>query len=172
MTSAGARDEIEAEAIEMRIATMKDAKVVADLLRESFAEFKELYTPRGFAATTPQPSIIRGRMRVGVTWIASIGTVASGTVTAVPLQDDSVYVRSMAVIPSARGLGIGRALLNQAEEFARGRGVRRMILNTTPFLESAIHLYESSGFRLTKGCRSDLHGTPLLSMEKILERRP
>ena len=60
----------------------------------------------------------------------------------------------------------GRDLLNTVEEFALGRGYRRLALSTTPFLDRAIRLYQRHGF--TTVGESDLFGTPLLLMVKLL----
>ncbi len=41
-----------------------------------------------------------------------------------------------------------------------------MFLSTTPFLHSAIRLYERFGYRRTDDGMNDLFGTPLFTMEK------
>jgi len=48
----------------------------------------------------------------------------------------------------------------------RERGCKRLYLSTTPFLHSAIRLYERCGFRRTDEGPHDLFGTPLFTMEK------
>jgi GNAT superfamily N-acetyltransferase len=58
-------------------------------------------------------------------------------------SDHFVVARGMAVAPEARGLRIGKALLNLTEGFAREHGVNRMFLYTTAFLLRAIRLYRS-----------------------------
>ncbi len=45
-----------------------------------------------------------------------------------------------------RGQGIGRALLDQAVDWAREVGVLKLELHVFPHNEAAIHLYESFGF--------------------------
>ena len=45
-----------------------------------------------------------------------------------------------------------------------------MFLSTTPFLESAIRLYEKFGFQRTSDGPLDLFGTPLFTMQKSLSR--
>jgi L-phenylalanine/L-methionine N-acetyltransferase len=47
---------------------------------------------------------------------------------------------------SVRRRGIGRALLEAAEEWARRSGVRKLELHVFPYNEAAIRLYESCGF--------------------------
>jgi N-acetylglutamate synthase-like GNAT family acetyltransferase len=90
-----------------------------------------------------------------------------GTVSVV-VKDEGLYVRSMAVLPNNRGMGIGRKLLEKAEEFALANNLKRLFLNTTPFLLWAIELYSSFGFRRIQEAPNDLFGTPLFTMEKIL----
>ena len=50
------------------------------------------------------------------------------------------------VAASHRRRGIGRALLTQAADWARGAGVRKLELHVFPWNEPAIALYESFGF--------------------------
>lgn len=45
-----------------------------------------------------------------------------------------------------RGIGLGRALLDQAVSWARSAGVRKLELHVFPWNEPAIALYESYGF--------------------------
>jgi len=46
-----------------------------------------------------------------------------------------------------RRRGIGRALLEQAVDWARGSGIRKLELHVFPYNEAAIALYEAFGFR-------------------------
>ena len=80
-----------------------------------------------------------------------------------------LYVRSMAVLPAARGHHLGELLLDLIELYAREHGHNRLYLSTTPFLHRAIRLYENHGFRRTNTGPQDLFGTPLFSMEKFLD---
>lgn len=155
--------------IEIRLAQREDAAAVAAVLYESFVEFQPLYTDGGFAATTPGADQVLTRMQEGPVWVAVCGNVALGTVAAIG-KGESVYIRGMAVLPSARGSGAGRALLRRVEDWAAGQGCSRLTLSTTPFLSSAIRLYEGSGFRRTDEGSHDLFGTPLFTMEKSLSR--
>jgi hypothetical protein len=59
--------------------------------------------------------------------------------------------------------------LRQIESFASERGFQRLFLSTTPFLNRAIQLYEHHGFGRRIEGPDNLFGTPLFTMEKILE---
>lgn len=51
------------------------------------------------------------------------------------------------VAVSHRRRGIGKALLREAVQWARGSGIRKLELHVFPHNEAAIALYESFGFR-------------------------
>src|SRR5262245_1237706 len=150
---------------EVRRAAEPDTSDIARILLDSFLEYRHLYTPEAFAATTPDADVVARRLGEGPTWVVASARMLEGTVSAVA-RADGTYIRSMAVLPSARGKGIGRALLEAVEIFAVERGAPRLYLSTTPFLTDAIRLYEASGFRRTDDPPHDLHGTPLFTMEK------
>jgi len=156
---------------QIRRAAASDAPVIASILREAFAEYEPLYTSQGYSATTPGPDAVRDRMKEGPVWIALHGGAIVGTVSLVP-EEIGFYVRGMAVLPAARGLGIGRLLLEVVESFAAANGSQRLVLSTTPFLSQAIRLYERFGFQAASDGPRDLFGTPLLTMEKLVRARP
>ena len=149
----------------IRIARSDDATSIAAVLLQSFIEYKAVYTAGGFAATTPDTEEVRRRMTEGPTWVAVQDSEIVGTVAVVP-SGERLYIRSMAVIPSARGQNIGVKLLRHIEDFASANNYKHLFLSTTPFLSRAIKLYQQLGFVLSDQQIEDLHGTPLLRMEK------
>jgi GNAT superfamily N-acetyltransferase len=149
----------------LRPAELGDAEAIAATLREAFAEFESLYTAAGFRATTPTPDQLRARWAEGPAWVAEHEGTVVGTVAAVP-RPTEMYVRSMAVRPAARGLGIGALLLRTVEAAALAGRYSRLALSSTPFLHAALQLYQRHGFRRTG--ESDLFGTPLVLMSKQL----
>jgi len=64
-----------------------------------------------------------------------------------PLANGEVEIRKMYFLPSARGKGYGRRLLNELLVEAKQRGYRRVVLETASQLKEAIALYRSAGFR-------------------------
>lgn len=166
-------EETAAGGISVRGATPSDADSIASVLSESFVEYRPMYTPGGYAATTPTARQIRGRWDEGPVWVAVGAGSVVGTVSAVP-RGRELYVRSMAIVPAARGRRVGESLLGRLEEFARASGCARLSLTTTPFLSRAIRLYERAGFRRSERGPLELFGTPLFEMVKDLrgEEKP
>ncbi|MEX2204519.1 MAG: GNAT family N-acetyltransferase [Actinomycetota bacterium] len=56
------------------------------------------------------------------------------------------WVNDLVVTESERGRGIGTALMNEAEDLARGRGCFRMSLETSAWREATHRFYESAGW--------------------------
>jgi len=154
--------------IRITLATIDQASSIAAILQEAFREYEALYTPEAFAVTTPTAKQIQDRWDEGPVWVALQNDVIVGTVAAVPKQG-ALYIRSMAITPAARGYGVGKSLLQEAERFARKNDLQRMFLSTTPFLDRAIKLYEGFGFKQIGAGPQELLGTPLFTMEKILD---
>lgn len=150
------------------MAELTDAPRIASILYDSFVEYESLYTPEAFAATAPTSVEIERRIHEGPVWVAVHDDAVVGTVAAVD-KGEALYIRGMAVLPTARGLRIGELLLKQIESFASQRGYRRLVLSTTPFLARAIRLYEHAGFSRSSAGPHELFGTPLFTMVKTLE---
>jgi GNAT superfamily N-acetyltransferase len=151
-------------AIRIRRAKHGDAAAIESLLYESFLEYERAYTPEAFHITTPEKREVERRIKHWTVWVALHANVIVGTVSAHP-EGEALHIRSMAVRPSMRGRGIGRLLLQRVEKFASANRYKHLILNTTPFLASAIRLYERFGFRAT-GSEHDWFGTTVSAMAK------
>ena len=154
-------------AVEIRLAEPSETGAIAAVLLKSFAEYKALYTDEGIAATTVTSRKVLDRLQEGAVWVAVFAGEIIGTASAV-LKGDSLYVRGMAVLPLARGSGVGQLLLEEIERYAIAHHCKRMFLSTTAFLDRAIRLYERFGFRRTDEGPHDLFGTPLFTMEKLV----
>ncbi len=66
---------------------------------------------------------------------------------------DEFMVDSLVVDRSARGMGVGTALMRRAESKARAMGKRTMSLGVIGENEGAIRLYERLGYRTTRTWR-------------------
>jgi GNAT superfamily N-acetyltransferase len=63
------------------------------------------------------------------------------------LESPVAEVKSMYVVPAARGRGLGRRLLARLEEIAAAHGCRAVRLDTAAHLTAAIALYRGLGYR-------------------------
>ncbi len=86
------------------------------------------------------------------------------------LADKSTYgeIKSMFVMPDARGLGVGAALLARLEKEARAKGYTAMRLETGNKLEAAIGLYTRAGFTNCDRFGDYPDAKSSLFMEKLL----
>lgn len=63
-----------------------------------------------------------------------------------PIDERQAEIRRMYLLPRARGLGIGRKLLEELISLAKERRFERVVLETASVLKEAISLYRNRGF--------------------------
>jgi N-acetylglutamate synthase-like GNAT family acetyltransferase len=92
----------------------------------------------------PQNAILR---KGGHIFMVHLNAKPVGCVALIPIGAGVFELSKMAVSPECRGLGIGRSLIEYAIREARILGASSLFLGCSTKLPSAIHLYESVGFR-------------------------
>lgn len=102
-------------------------------------------------------------------WIAESDGVNLGCVFLVNAGDGVAKLRLLLVEPAARGLGIGRRLVEECVAFARRTGYRKLTLWTQSNLLAARKLYADAGFRLIQAVPNRAFGAELISETWDLE---
>lgn len=62
------------------------------------------------------------------------------------LPKDTCELVKMYLLPKARGIGLGRKLIEKSLEFARNAGFKKVYLETMPELSHALKAYQKLGF--------------------------
>lgn len=111
----------------------------------------------------------------GCFWIARDDDAGAllGCCGVFPVESKTFELRKMYLSPSARGKGVGKALLDVAVRWTKQQGADRMVLDTTEQMTRAIAFYEAHGFvrddaqirgaRCSRGYTLRLDRAPLLT---------
>lgn len=139
----------------VRDARADEAGQVVALVLEAYEEFRDFVTPAFREMYTADAANIEGRVPFTDLIVADHSGTLVGAVTF--YRDGSGYgdgwphgwaaIRLLAVAPSARRLGIGRALTADCIRRAEAGGCQGIGLHTTTFMKDALRLYEGMGFQ-------------------------
>ena len=86
----------------------------------------------------------------GATWLIANPSGYVGTVQGVMDHGQIGAIQNVGVIPSYRGLGLGRALVRRSLAGFCEAGLHRAYLEVTAENAAAVQLYRNVGFRRTK----------------------
>ena len=95
-------------------------------------------------------------------WIAEQNGERLGSVMLVKQSPAVAKLRLLFLEPAARGLGLGRRLVEACIRYARRCGYRKLVLWTQSDLVAARGIYASTGFKLVRKSRHRGFGHPLV----------
>jgi ribosomal protein S18 acetylase RimI-like enzyme len=155
----------------VRLATPADLPAVRAVVRAAYAR----YLDRMDRPPAPMLAGYAAEVESGRLWVTgdpvaglielSI-TEPSVTEPSVTEPGGSLHVANVAVHPSAQGTGLGRRLMEFAEQQARQRGLDRLDLYTNEVMTENQAIYARLGYRETARRTED--GYRRIYMEKIL----
>jgi len=96
-------------------------------------------------------------------WIAELDGERVGSVFVVAKSDKIAKLRLLILDKRARGLGLGRRLVEECLRFAKNAGYSSMTLWTQSILTAAREIYRQAGFRMTAAEPNHSFGVDLIS---------
>ncbi|MBD2429859.1 MULTISPECIES: GNAT family N-acetyltransferase [Fischerella] len=89
----------------------------------------------------------------GEFWVIEYQNQVVGTGAYYPIKrgEKAVEIRKMYLVPSVRGVGLGKYLLQELEGAIAKRGFQQIWIETASVLAEAVKLYESNGYLPTTG---------------------
>ncbi len=84
----------------------------------------------------------------GEFWVIAYQNQVVGTGAYYPIRrgEKAVEIRKMYLLPIARGVGLGKYLLQELERAIAQRGFQQIWIETASVLAEAVKLYESNGY--------------------------
>ncbi|MFJ3385248.1 MULTISPECIES: GNAT family N-acetyltransferase [unclassified Curtobacterium] len=130
--------------------TISDMSSAADA--EAFRTLNEAWISRFFTLEDEDRKLLGDPVGQivepgGAVFVARMDDVVVGCVGILPVGNGEYELVKMAVAADHQGHGTGRRLILHAIDRARAVGARRLVLETNSALASAVHLYETTGFR-------------------------
>jgi ribosomal protein S18 acetylase RimI-like enzyme len=123
----------------LRHATADDLPAIRAVIEAAYARYlTRMDKPPGPLFRDYAPSV-----EAGTTWVT--GSPITAVLTVDP-RDDLLYVENVAVDPSAQGRGLGRALMEFAEQEAARRSLNRMALVTHEAMTENQAIYARLGY--------------------------
>lgn len=143
-----AMDEVErlltASTVEVRPCDPRDPSA-RHCLQTYYSELAQRF-PNGYDPAISPVSDDEMTPPAGLLLVAYLHGEPVGCGALIWLPDDVALVKRMWVDSSVRGLGLGKRLLADLEQFARANGARMVRLETKDVLTEAIRMYRTSGY--------------------------
>jgi ribosomal protein S18 acetylase RimI-like enzyme len=143
----------------IRRATEADLPAIGEIITAAYS----VYLARMDRPPAPMLRDYSPAVGNGTVWVA--GTPVAGLISLIP-ADNSLLIENLAVHPAAQGTGLGRALMDFAEQRARQLRLPRLALYTNEVMTENQAIYAHLGYRET--ARRSEDGYQRVFMQKEL----
>jgi len=129
-----------------------DRAAAAGIFSSVMAEYGEEWEPEG--ADRNVVEVEKFYLQTGGEfWVVEYFHKLVGTAAYYPISsgDNAVEIRKMYLLPSVRGQGLGKFLLQQLERAIADRHFQQIWIQTSSKLTAAVKLYESNGYQPATG---------------------
>lgn len=142
--------------VAVRDARPDEREAVRALVLRAYGEFAAVMEPAAWAGLEEAVRAALARDGAAEWIVAERGGEPVGAVLLYPPETDAYggataaarwpEVRLLSVAPEARGLGVGRVLMDECVRRARAAGATDLGLHTSHSMRAAIRMYEKMGF--------------------------
>jgi ribosomal protein S18 acetylase RimI-like enzyme len=133
-----------------RRASAGDAAAAAEVTSAAY----RVYIERIGREPAPMGADFDVLIAAGDVWVATDHDRVVG-VLVLQMQDTVLLLESVAVDPAHQGRGIGRSLIDHAEQVARDAGLGAVVLYTNAHMTENLRLYPSLGYDLIERRHED-----------------
>ena len=91
----------------------------------------------------PQEYLDKG----GFIFLANCNDEIVGTISLIPVDDNTYEILKLGVVDGFKGLGIGRKLMQICIDLCTEKNAKKITLESSSKLENALKLYEKLGFK-------------------------
>jgi len=147
-------------------ATVEQAPLVHRIMLDAFAEYLGILDPPSGAHAETVEDVIAAMDQGGAVIAWENGdAIGSGRWR---MDEGSVYIGRISVLPAYRGRGAAHAMLMHMERIARERGFSRTRLGVRVLLPQNIELYQKVGYVITEKITHPKGNAEVVFMEKKL----
>ena len=131
-----------------------DNPVLAEIVRNTLAEFGANHPGTVYYDPTTDALYELFQTEGAGYFVASMHDKIVGGAGIYPtngLPADTCELVKMYLLPQARGIGLGKTLIDKCLSFAKEKGYMQVYLETMPELKQALKVYEKFGFSYLSG---------------------
>ncbi len=135
--------------VEIRRASFDDVAAIHRITQAAYTQYRTLIPYSSIWRETPD--IIAAEMQLGPILLSVVDGEVVGSVRSHvehEAEQEFIYVHRLAVLPSYRQRGLGRALMQAVEDLAKSENLHQVRLETRAAQPENYHFYRKLGYKL------------------------